>query len=106
MYPSFLKSKVVIFLIGGLLAILLPSPIDPIHFLLQNWLFTANLNKFYYTLWQIFDWYVLDSLWYVFLIIITWTLHIRKTKTIHILITIALIIGIGAAIGIIFKFLI
>ena len=93
------------FLWGGLAAALLPSPTDFLHFWLQNYLYTHQLTKHMFTLLQLVDWYLVDTLWWVFLIIIAAVLHVKKTKTLTKIAVIATMIGIGAVIGIIGRFL-
>lgn len=103
---QFFKTPVGLLLAGAFLGTLLPTGSDPFHFMLQNYLYTHEISKQAYTVWQIVDYYFLDSAWYLILGIIAWVMHIRKVKTMRIVMNISIIAGIAAAIGIITKFII
>jgi hypothetical protein len=55
-------------LVGGVVASLAPSPTDFIHFYLQDWLRGAALTSYQFWLWQTFDWYFVDTSWYLLLL--------------------------------------
>ena len=102
---KFLKTPVGIFLLGAVLADVLPSIVDPIHFWLINYVFPTITNTTTLVLLQAFDWYLLDASFYFILFIIAWIMHIKKVKSIKIIITIASIIGASVAIGVLSKVL-
>ena len=99
----FLKTGVAIFLLGAFIGTLAPSPVDPIHFWLVNYLFPTITNKLTLIGWQIFDWYILDALWWLSLLGLAFILHIKKVKTIKIITTIGILAGLGITIGILSK---
>lgn len=92
-------------LIIAALATFLPSPTDVWHFYLQNYLYTHRLSRGYFEFLQVFDWYFLDSLWFVFLIGVVLLFHIDSMPTVNALTVVFTILGVGAAVSIIWRFL-
>lgn len=88
------------------LATAIPSPFDFIHFYIQNYLYENEPSRAIYEILQLFDWYVLDSLWFLLLIGIVVVLNIQNVATANIITIIATLTGLGAVIGIITRFLI
>jgi hypothetical protein len=104
MTNKFLKSSVGLFLLGAFLGTLAPSPVDPIYFYLENYV-TPTLTGAAKVCLQIFNWYVLDALWYLALMIVAFILHIKKVSTVKKITIIGGLIGLGIVIGIIGKIL-
>ena len=101
---KFFKSAVGILLLGAFLGTLSPSPVDPIYFYLENYV-APHLTGIAKIALQAFDWYVLDALWYLTLMIIAFVLHIKKVSTIKEITILGGIAGLGIAIGIVGKIL-
>jgi hypothetical protein len=101
---KFFKTKMGIFLGGCFLGTLVPSITDPIYFYLENYV-VPNLTGTSKILLQIFNWYVLDALYYLFLIGLAYFLHIKKVSIIKKLSIIGGIVGLSIAIGIISRIL-
>ncbi len=101
---KFFKSQIGIFLLGAFIGTLVPSPIDPIYFYLENYV-VPHLTGFAKIGLQIFDWYFLDALWYLVLMIIAFMLHIKKVSTAKKITVIGGIAGLGIVIGIISRIL-
>lgn len=98
-------NEVITYLLVAMAATFLPSPTDPINFYLQNWLYKRKQSRAAFEWWQIFSWYILDSLWFGFLIIIVLLFNIQNLPPVNALTTVATIIGIGAVISIIWRFM-
>ena len=95
-----------IFLIGGIIALCTPQPLDFFFFLIQNWLYThPELSRVTFTLINIFMWYILDTLWYIGLFFLAYYLHIKEVSNVKMITIIATIISLGAIIGIIWRFI-
>jgi hypothetical protein len=95
-----------IFLIGAVVGVLIPQPLDFFYFLIQNWLYThPDISKISFILINIFTWYILDSLWYLGLFLLAYYMDIKSVSRVKMITTIAIIISLGAIIGIIWRFL-
>jgi hypothetical protein len=101
----FLKTSIGIFLAGCFLGTLAPSPIDPIYFYLENYV-VPHLQGIGKVSLQIFDWYVLDSSYYLLLMGLAYVLHIKKVSVAKKITVIGGIAGLGIVIGIIARVLI
>jgi len=99
---KFFKTHIGVFLLGAFIGTLAPSPVDPIYFYLENYVVPhlAGLGK---VLLQIFDWYVLDALWYLALMGIAFILHIKNVDIAKKITVVGGIAGLGIVIGIISK---
>lgn len=98
-------SLIIDYLIVAMLATVLPSPSDPFHFYLQNYLYKHKHNRVKFELLQIFDWYILDALWYLLLLGIVLYFNIQNLPDANALTTIFTILGVGATISIIWRFI-
>ena len=99
---KFLKTPVGIFLLGGFLGTLSPSPADAIHFWLQNHVLNnPNLSHSVKALLQVVDWYFLDSAYFLLLLVVAYFFHIRKVSTVKRATWIGGFLSIGIVIGII-----
>lgn len=102
----FLKTPVGIFLLGAFLGELSPDPTDAIHFWLQEKIFTnPNLPTPLLVSLKIFDWYFMSACYFLLLLVLAYILHVKKVKTVRKITIVGGILGIGAAIGILFRFL-
>ena len=99
---KFFKSAIGIFLLGAFVGTLAPSPIDPIYFYLENYV-VPHLTGIAKIALQLFDWYILDALWWLVLMIIAFILHIKKVAVAKKISVIGGIAGLGIVIGIISK---
>ena len=99
---KFFKSAIGIFLLGAFVGTLAPSPIDPIYFYLENYV-VPHLTGIAKVSLQLFDWYILDALWWLVLMIIAFILHIKKVAVAKKISVIGGIAGLGIVIGIISK---
>ena len=99
---KFFKSAIGIFLLGAFVGTLAPSPIDPIYFYLENYV-VPHLTGITKVSLQLFDWYILDALWWLVLMIIAFILHIKKVAVAKKISVIGGIAGLGIVIGIISK---
>ena len=99
---KFFKSAIGIFLLGAFIGTLAPSPVDPIYFYLENYV-VPHLTGIARVGLQIFDWYILDALWYLVLMGIAFVLHIKKVDVAKKITIIGGIAGLGIVIGIISK---
>lgn len=98
---KFLRTPVGIFLLGGFLGTLSPSPADAVHFWLQNHVLNnPNFGHAVRALFQVVDWYFLDSAYFLLLIIVAYFLHIRKVSVIKRATFFGSILGVGVVIGI------
>ncbi|MDB5260489.1 MAG: hypothetical protein JWN37_720 [Candidatus Nomurabacteria bacterium] len=98
---KFLKTPVGIFLLGGFLGTLSPNPTDAVHFWLQNHILNnPSLSHTTKALLQVVDWYLLDSAYFLLLLVIAYFLHIRKVSIVKRATLIGGILGVGIAIGI------
>ncbi len=98
---KFFRTPVGIFLLGGFLGTLSPSPADAIHFWLQNHVLNnPTLSHTTKALLQVIDWYFLDSAYFLVLIVIAYSLHIRKVSVVKRVTLIGGVLGVGVAIGI------
>ena len=104
---KFLKTSIGIFLLGMLTAEIMPSIIDPIHFWLQKYILdnASIISQKMLIFLNILDWYFLEAFFVLLLILIAYILHIKKKKTIEIIITIGAIMGISIVIGLFWRFL-
>lgn len=104
---KFFKTSVGLLLTGWIAGDILPSLTDPLHFWLQNYIFThsAAISKTWFITLQILDWYVLDVTLPLILLLIAYIMHIRNTKTIKKIAVIGSIVGASAVIGIIWWIL-
>jgi|WetSurMetagenome_2_1015567.scaffolds.fasta_scaffold271386_2 hypothetical protein len=100
----FLRTSIGIFLAGCFLGTLAPSPVDPIYFYLENYVVphTTGLGKI---LLEIFNWYILDSLYYLLLMGLAYVLHIKKVSIAKKITVIGGIAGLGIVIGILTRVL-
>lgn len=97
----FLKTPVGIFLLGGFLGTLSPSPADAVHFWLQNHILNnPHLSSTVKALLQVTDWYFLDSTYFLVLLVTAYFFHIRKVSTVKRATWIGGILSIGIVIGI------
>jgi len=99
---KFFKSSIGIFLLGAFIGTLAPSPVDPIYFYLENYV-VPHLTGLAKAGLQIFDWYILDALWYLALMGIAFILHIKKVDVAKKITVIGGIAGLGIVIGIVSK---
>lgn len=102
---KFLKTSIGIFLLGCFFGELAPDPTDAIHFYLQEYIF-PKLSGFSLAFLQVFDWYFLTASYFLLLLILAYVLHIKKVDTVKRIAIIGGILGIGAVIGILFRFFI
>jgi hypothetical protein len=100
----FLKTGIGIFLAGCFLGTLAPSPVDPIYFYLENYV-VPNLTGGWKIALEIFNWYILDSLYYLLLMGLAYVLHIKKVSIAKKITVIGGIAGLGIVIGIITRIL-
>lgn len=104
---KFLKTHVGVFLLGAFIGEMMPDPTDAIHFYLeQNVLHNPALPKTLLVFLQIFDWYFLTASYFLLLLILAYILHIKKVDTVKRITIIGGILGIGAVIGLLFRFFI
>ncbi len=103
---DFITTPIGMILLAAIIADFLPSPTDPFHFIIQNYLYKHKFKRWKFELIQIFDWYVLDTLWWIFLFLIAWIMTINNNQMITIITTVATILGIGVLIGVIFRFIV
>jgi hypothetical protein len=104
---KFLKTPVGIFLLGAFLGELAPDPTDAIHFWLQVHVFEhPTLPAGAIVALQVFDWYFMSAAFFLLLLVLAYFLHIKKVSTVRRITIIGGILGIGAVIGILAKFLI
>ena len=89
-------------LVTAIVATVLPSPTDPIHFYLQNWLYKHRMSRVLFEFWELFDWYVLDALWYAFLLLLVFMFKFDDVSGVA---TIVTIVGVGATVSILWRFL-
>ena len=101
---KFFKSIVGLMLLGAFLGTLTPSLIDPIHFYIVNYVL-PNLTGASKIFWEIFDWYLLDALYYLFLMGIAFVLEIKKASHMKKILILGGIIGLGIVVGIIGRIL-
>ncbi len=102
---KFLKTHIGLFLLGCFLGELAPDPTDAIHFYLQQYVFTnPNISKPLLAFLQIFDWYFLTASYFFLLLVLAYVLHIRKVNVMKRITIIGGILGIGAVIGLLFRF--
>jgi hypothetical protein len=101
---KFFKSAIGIFLLGAFIGTLAPSPIDPIYFYLENYV-VPHLTGFAKVGLQLFDWYILDALWWLVLMGIAFVLHIKKVSVAKKISVMGGLAGLGIAIGIVSKIL-
>ncbi|MEM4271216.1 MAG: hypothetical protein QXO70_03945 [Candidatus Pacearchaeota archaeon] len=106
MTQSFWKRPIVLFLLGWIIGDLTPTITDFIHFWLQNYIRTTSLSNTMFVFLQIIDWYFIDVIFPLFLLLLVAIFHIRKMSTIKQWIIIGSIIGTGAVITIILKILV
>lgn len=98
---KFLKTPVGLFLLGGFLGTLSPSPADAVHFWLQNHVLNnPSLGHATKALIQLADWYFLDSAYFLLLIVIAYFLHIRKVSIVKRVTLIGGILSVGVVVGI------
>jgi hypothetical protein len=100
----FFTTSIGIFLAGCFLGTLAPSPVDPIYFYLENYV-VPHLTGIWKVLLQIFNWYILDSLYYLLLMGLAYVLHIKKVSIAKKITVIGGIAGLGIVIGIIARLL-
>jgi len=104
---KFLKTPVGIFLLGAFLGEVAPDPTDAIHFWLQEHVFNSHsLSPSFLVVLQVFDWYFMSASFFLLLLILAYFLHIKKVSSIRRISIVGGILGIGAAIGILARFLI
>jgi hypothetical protein len=103
---KFLKTPVGIFLLGCFLGELAPDPTDAVHFWLQEHVLNnpavAPATRAFL---QVFDWYFMSALYFLFLLILAYILHIRKVDTIKRMTLISGILAVGVVVGILAQFL-
>ena len=103
---KFLKTPIGIFLLGAFLGELSPDPTDAIHFWLQEHVFNnPNLPASTLTIIKIFDWYLMSALYFLFLLILAYFLHIKKVGTVKRITLVGGILGVGVVIGILAQLL-
>lgn len=98
-------SPVVLYLLVGLLSVVLPSPTDPLHFYLQNWLYRHRVSRLSFELWQLVDWYLLDGLWFVFLIGVVFLFGIHNLDQVRGIGLVATFVGLGVCFSVGWRFL-
>jgi hypothetical protein len=99
-------NQLIEWIIVSILATFVPSPIDPINFYLQNYIYThrRSISRARFEWLQVFSWYILDALWYVLLLGIVLIFNIQDLPTVNGLTIIFTIIGVGAVISIVWRF--
>mgnify|MGYP001590192452 FL=1 len=105
MINEFFATDVWKYLLGAILGTMLPSPADPIHFYIQNWLYKNKIKRWQFEAVQIFDWYFLDALWYGLLTILAILLAIDDTTQINKIVIMLTVLGVGALVSIVWRFL-
>ena len=103
---KFLRTPVGVFLLGAALGELAPDPTDAIHFWLQehvlnNPAVAASTRAFL----QVFDWYFMSSFYFFLLLILAYSLHIRRVHTIKRITIIGGLAALGIVIGLLAQFL-
>ena len=101
---KFFKTPLGLMLAGAFLGTLTPSIIDPIHFYLVNYII-PNLTGASKIIWEVFDWYFLDALYYVALMILAVILNKKKVSFAKQIGIIGGIIGLGIVVGILGRIL-
>jgi hypothetical protein len=104
MIKEFFATDLWKYLLGAILGTCLPSPVDPIHFYIENWLYKHKVKRWKFELLQLFDWYLLDALWYILLAVIAMLLLLDDTTQIQGITTVMTIIGVGIIISIVWRF--
>lgn len=99
---KFFKTHIGVFLLGAFIGTLAPSPVDPIYFYFENYV-VPHLTGLAKVALQVFDWYVLDALWYLALMGIAFILHIKKVAVAKKITVVGGIAGLGIVIGIVSK---
>jgi hypothetical protein len=99
---KFFKSAIGIFLLGAFIGTLAPSPVDPIYFYLENYV-VPHLTGIAKVGLQLFDWYILDALWWLVLMGIAFVLHIKKVSVAKKISVMGGLAGLGIVIGIVSK---
>lgn len=98
-------NDIVTYLLVAIGATMLPSPVDPLNFYLQDWLYSKRQRRWVFEFWQIFSWYVLDALWFALLLGIVLAFNIQDMASAQAITTITTILGVGATISIVWRFL-
>lgn len=94
------NKQLLTFIVGGILATLLPSPTDAVHFYLQDWLRTHTLDASMFWMIQAADWYLLDAAWWMFLLALYYAQVIRKRSDAETITVLGIVISLGALVGI------
>jgi hypothetical protein len=105
MINEFFATDVWKYLLGAILGTCLPSPVDPIHFYIQNWLYKHKLKRWQFEAVELFDWYLLDAMWYCLLTVLAIVLAIDDTTQINKIIIMLTVLGVGVLISIVWRFL-
>jgi hypothetical protein len=105
MINEFFATDVWKYLLGAILGTMLPSPADPIHFYIQNWLYKHKLKRWKFELIQILDWYFLDALWYGLLTVLAILLAIDDATQINKITIMVTVLGVGVIVSIVWRFL-
>jgi hypothetical protein len=92
------------YLLGAILGTMLPSPADPVHFYIQNWLYKHRLKRWQFELVQIFDWYLLDALWYGLLTVLAIVLALDDTTQINGITIVFTVLAVGAIGSMVWRF--
>lgn len=104
MIKEFFATDLWKYLLGAILGTCLPTPADPLHFYIQNWLYKHKLKRWQFELIQILDWYFLDALWYMILAILAMIFMLNESSQIKGVTTILTIIGVGAIVSMVWRF--
>lgn len=103
---KFFKTAIGLLLLGSFFGELIPEPTDFFHYLIQKYVLQhPELSRTTWIILQSVDWYLLSALWYLFLIILAYILHIKKVETIKIVMIIGGLIGLGITVGLIARWL-
>ncbi len=106
MVNAFFAGDVWKYLLGAIMGSFLPTPMDPIHFYVQNWLYRHKQKKWKFELIEILDWYFLTVFWYIFLVILAILLSFDRLNQINQVTIMLTVIGVGSLVSIIWRFLI
>ncbi len=85
---------------GGVVSAILPSPSDFLHYWIQDYLRNNMLAPTMFWLWQTIDWYLADTVWWAFLLLLYWSQLLRRRSEIETMYLLGTVISLGAIVGI------
>ena len=91
---EFVKTSIGVFLLSAIIADVLPSPADWVHFAIQNHIYRKRMKRWKFEVLQAIDWYLIDTLWWVILFFVAFYLEINNYSTLQTITTIATILGV------------